>query len=131
MTGSAGNTPRVLYVEDDKDLQFPISQILGILGYEVACADNGKMGVEKAESWKPDIILMDVRMPVMNGPEAIRILRSKPNTERTPIFVLSAYSDSKTRDSCRQAGADAFFTKPVDIEKVDAAIKQALKIARN
>jgi len=131
MTGSAGNTPRVLYVEDDKDLQFPISQILGMMGYEVACADNGKMGVEKAESWKPDVILMDVRMPIMNGPEAIRILRSKPDTERTPIFVLSAYSDSKTRDSCRQAGADAFFTKPIDIEKVDAAIKQALKIARN
>jgi len=130
MTGSAGNTPRVLYVEDDKDLQFPISQILGILGYEVTCADNGKMGVEKAERWKPDVILMDVRMPVMNGPDAIRILRSKPDTERIPIFVLSAYSDSKTRDTCRQAGADAFFTKPINLEKGDAASKQALKIAK-
>ncbi len=127
MTGDVAKLARVLYVEDDKDLQIPISRMLGLLGYEVACADNGKMGVEKAEDWQPDVILMDVRMPVMNGPDAIRILRSKPETQHTPIFVVSAYSDAKTRETCRQAGADAFFNKPVDIEKIDAAIKERLK----
>lgn len=127
MTGDVAKLARVLYVEDDKDLQIPISRMLGLLGYEVACADNGKMGVEKAEDWQPDVILMDVRMPVMNGPDAIRILRSKSETQHTPIFVVSAYSDAKTRETCRQAGADAFFNKPVDIEKIDAAIKERLK----
>lgn len=127
MTGDVAKLARVLYVEDDKDLQIPISRMLGLLGYEVACADNGKIGVEKAEDWQPDVILMDVRMPVMNGPDAIRILRSKPETQHTPIFVVSAYSDAKTRETCRQAGADAFFNKPVDIEKIDAAIKERLK----
>jgi CheY-like chemotaxis protein len=122
---------RVLYVEDDKDLQFPMMQILGILGYQVECADNGKIGLEKAETWKPDIILMDVRMPVMDGPTAIRILRSKPETEHTPIIVLSAYSDSKTREACKQAGANAFFTKPIDFEKIDAIIKAHLGLAKN
>jgi CheY-like chemotaxis protein len=96
------------------------------LGYEVRCADNGKQGVEAAERWKPDIILMDLRMPVMDGPTAIRTLRSNPDTSTIPIFVLSAYSDAKTRAACQQIGADRFFSKPIDIEKVDAAIKKTL-----
>ena len=58
---------RVLYIEDDKNLQLSISQMLKFLGYEVLCADNGQDGVEKAESWNPDVILTDVRMPFMNG----------------------------------------------------------------
>lgn len=121
-----GRPIRVVYVEDDKDIRFPISQILTMLGYEVICANNGRQGVEAAERWKPDIILMDLRMPVMDGPTAIRILRSNPATSEIPIFVLSAYSDAKTRDLCRQIGVNKFMSKPIDIDKVDAAIKEIL-----
>ena len=122
-----GSTPtRVLYVEDDKSLQLTVSQMLKALGYVVTCADNGRSGVEKAKSWLPDIILMDVRMPLMNGDEAIRVIRSKPDTADIPIFVLSAYSDAKTRDTCKAAGANRFFTKPPDVRKVDTAIKEML-----
>jgi CheY-like chemotaxis protein len=117
---------RVLYVEDDKTLQLSLAQMLEILGYEVACADNGQQGVEKAESWLPDIILMDMRMPVMTGDQAIQVLRSKPDTAEIPIFVLSAFTDAKTRDLCRQAGANKFITKPPDIYKIDADIKEQL-----
>ncbi len=124
MTNS--NSIRVLYVEDDKVLQLSLTQMLQILGYEVTCADNGKQGVEKAESWLPDIILMDMRMPVMNGDQAIRILRGKTATARIPIFVLSAYTDAKTRDTCKQVGADKFFTKPPDVRKIDVEIKEYL-----
>jgi CheY-like chemotaxis protein len=109
-----------------KDIRLPISQILTILGYEVMCADNGKQGVEAAESWKPDIILMDLRMPVMDGPTAIRTLRSNLDTSDIPIFVLSAYSDAETRDLCKQIGVDRFISKPIDIERVDTAIKETL-----
>ncbi len=126
MTGSNIAPIRVLYVEDDKILQLSLAQILEILGYEVACADNGRQGVEKAESWLPDIILMDVRMPVMSGDQAVRLLRSKLATANIPIFVLSAYTDAKTRELCKQAGADKFFTKPPDIRKIDAEIKEFL-----
>jgi CheY-like chemotaxis protein len=118
---------RILYIEDDKNLQFSIAQMLRIMGYEVACADNGRDGVEKAESWKPDIILTDVRMPFMNGDEVIRVLRGKPDTVHTPIFVLSAYTDAKTRNSCKEAGADKFYAKPPDMRKIDADIKAILK----
>ena len=119
-------TIRVLYVEDDKDIRVPISQILTILGYEVMCANNGQLGVEAAESWKPNIILMDLRMPVMDGPTAIRTLRSNPDTSDIPIFVLSAYSDAKTRDLCSQIGVDRLISKPINVEKIDAAIKETL-----
>ena len=117
---------RVLYIEDDKNLQLSISQMLKFLGYEVLCADNGQDGVEKAEGWKPDIILTDVRMPFMNGDEVIRVLRGKPDTAETPIFVLSAYTDAKTRSLCMGAGANKFFAKPPDIFKIDADIKTAV-----
>jgi CheY-like chemotaxis protein len=117
---------RLVYVEDDKDIRLPISQILTILGYEVICANNGRQGIEATQNWKPDIILMDLRMPVMDGPTAIRTLRSNPDTSDIPIFVLSAYSDAKTRDECRQIGVDRFMSKPIDIEKLDTAIKETL-----
>jgi CheY-like chemotaxis protein len=117
---------RVLYVEDDKILQLSLAQMLQILGYEVACADNGKQGVEKAESWLPDIILMDMRMPIMSGDQAIQVLRSNPATANIPIFVLSAFSDAKTRELCKQVGANKFITKPPDIRKIDAEIKEQL-----
>jgi CheY-like chemotaxis protein len=123
----SGRTPRILYVEDVKDIRLPISEILTILGYEVRCANNGKQGVEAAESWQPDIILMDLRMPVMDGPTAIRALRSNPDTSDIPIFVLSAYSDSETRSLCKEIGVDRFMSKPIDVEKLDTAIKETLK----
>jgi CheY-like chemotaxis protein len=117
---------RVLYVEDDKTLQLSLAQMLEILGYEVVCADNGRQGVEKAESWLPDIILMDMRMPLMSGDQAIQVLRSKPSTAKIPIFVLSAFTDAKTRDLCKQVGANKFFTKPPDVRKIDVDIKQQI-----
>ena len=120
------NLPRVLYVEDEKDLRDPISQMLEFLGYEVDCAVNGAEGVEKAESWQPDFILMDIRMPKIDGFEATRRLRSNPVTNKIPIFILSAYDDAKTRASCREVGADGFFSKPADIEKIDATIRRTL-----
>ena len=122
----SGKTPRILYVEDVEDIRLPISEILTLLGYEVRCANNGKQGVEAAESWQPDLILMDLRMPVMDGPTAIRTLRSNPDTSDIPIFVLSAYSDAETRSLCKQMGVDRFMSKPIDVEKLDTAIKETL-----
>ena len=121
------NSIRILYIEDDRILQASLSQMLTILGYEVTCADNGKLGVEKAESWLPDVILTDIRMPIMTGDQAIRILRSKPATAKIPIFVLSAYTDAKTRSLCKQVGATKFFAKPPDVHKIDAEIREIIK----
>lgn len=119
---------RVLYIEDEKVVQVAISQMLEILGYEVACADNGKLGLEKAKSWQPDIIFMDIRMPVMDGLEATRRLRQEPGTAHIPIFILSAYTDAKTREAGVQVGANGLLAKPTSIQKLHAVIQQALRL---
>jgi CheY-like chemotaxis protein len=126
MTDEPAPTVRVLYVEDDQNLRYPISELLKLKGYEVETADNGKLGVEKAESWQPDFILMDLRMPVMDGFEAMRVLRSNPDTKEIPIYVLSAYTDVKTRTSATEAGADGFIAKPPDVDRIDAIIRKTL-----
>ncbi len=122
--------PRVLYVEDEADLRQLISTMFELMGYHVQCADNGQAGTEQAKIWQPDVILMDLRMPVMSGPEAIKIIRSDPHTAHIPIFVLSAYTDAKTREECRRIGATKFFTKPVSVYKISEAIRETLHGAR-
>lgn len=126
MLKKANGMARVLYVEDEKDVREPICEYLMLMGYEVDYAVNGKLGVEKAESWKPDFILMDVRMPVMSGPEAIRALRSKPDTSEIPIYALTAYTDTGTHDKCKQAGANGLIVKPPDFARLDSTIREAL-----
>ena len=117
---------KVLYVEDEPDLRILMSELLTFMGYTVTCAANGQQGVEKAISWQPDVILMDVRMPVVDGPSAVRLLRQNPATQHIPVYMLSAYSDHNTRTMCEQAGANGFFVKPPDIAKIDATLKKVL-----
>lgn len=123
-----GSSPiKVLYIEDEKTLQLSLSEVLSLLGYEMACADNGKLGVEKAKSRQPDLVLTDFCMPVMDGPEVIRRLRSDPGTAQIPVVVLSGCAGSDAREICRKVGADRFFAKPFDISEMDSAIQESLK----
>ncbi|MFC1976351.1 response regulator [Chloroflexota bacterium] len=119
------NSIRVLYVEDEKTLQDVVSEYLeAIGGYEVVCANDGQQGVEKALSWKPDFILMDVRMPVMNGIEATRVLRQTPETSATMIYALTAYSDEQTLAACEEAGINGYFTKPPNFHLIISTIRK-------
>lgn len=119
------NPIRVLYVEDEKILQEVVSEYLeAVGGYEVVCADDGQQGVEKALSWKPDFILMDVRMPVMNGIEATRVLRQTPETSATLIYALTAYSDEQTLAACEEAGINGYFIKPPDFHLIVSTIRK-------
>jgi len=123
MSRNGQKPKKVLYIEDNESVQFIVAKMLDLSGYLVTCANNGKVGVEKAKSWQPDVIITDVRMPVMDGPTAIRALRSDPLTQHIPICVLSAWGDAKTRNVCAEAGADKFLSKPVDIKQVIRAIE--------
>lgn len=126
MTQNHPRNTRILYVEDDSNLRYTLCKMLEYFGYEVESAENGKLGVEKALNWHPDVILLDIRMPVMDGVEALNLLRSNPQTADTPVFMLSAYTDAKTRKACQDA--DGFFTKPPNVQKIDATVKRILKI---
>ncbi|GIK36818.1 MAG: response regulator [Chloroflexota bacterium] len=120
---------RILYAEDTEVIRNVMAQTLEIYGYTVATAKNGREGVEMALQWKPDLILMDLRMPVMDGYEAIQAIKVNPKTRHIPIFVVSAWNSQRELDQARAAGADAFFVKPTDIKRLNQAIKGAVTTA--
>ena len=117
---------RILYVEDAQVIQDTIAQLLEIYGYKVATAKNGQEGIKMARQWRPDLVLMDLRMPVMDGYQAIHEIRFNPQTHHIPIFVVSAWSSKRERDQARLAGADEFFVKPPDFNRLNEAIKIAV-----
>lgn len=126
MTPSTNSAPRVLYVEDDGSLRYTLCKMLEFFGYEVDSAENGREGVDKAKSWRPDVILLDIRMPVMDGIQALKALRADPQTAGIPVFMLSAYTDAKTRQACE--AANGFFTKPPNVQKIDTTIRKVLNL---
>ncbi len=123
-------TVRVLYVEDAAVIRDTITQLLEMSGYEVAYAKNGREGVEKTIEWQPHVVLMDLRMPIMDGYEAINQIKTHPQTEHIPIFVISAWSSKKERTQAKLAGADAFFVKPPSLDSLVEAIEKAVAASR-
>ncbi len=116
---------RVLYVEDAAVIRDTIARLLELKGYDVAYAKNGKEGVEMTQSWKPDVVLMDLRMPVMDGYNAIEQIKQNPKTKQIPVFVISAWSSKKERTQAKLVGADQFFVKPPDLNRLVDAIDKA------
>ena len=109
---------KILYVEDHPAQRDIMAQMLELSGYQVAVASDGIEGVEQARSWGPDLILMDLRMPRMDGFEAIKVLRSDPDTADVPIIAISAWASAKHKERALEAGADEHFTKPVDLSRL-------------
>lgn len=122
---------RILYVEDATVIRDTIAKLLELKGYNVNYAKNGQEGVEKAISWNPDIVLMDLRMPVMDGYNAINKIKMNPKTKNLPIFVVSAWSSKKERTQANIAGADEFFVKPPDLAKLTATIEEYVKRSKS
>lgn len=117
---------RILYVEDAEVIRDTISRLLEVYGYKVTYARNGQEGVEMALKWKPDLVLMDLRMPIMDGYKAIQEIKSNPQTYHIPIIVVSAWSSKKERDQAKLAGANEFFVKPPDLNRLIEAIDRAI-----
>ncbi|MEW5960267.1 MAG: response regulator [Chloroflexota bacterium] len=117
---------KVLYVEDAAVIRDTISRLLALSGYQVAYAKNGQEGVEMTLQWKPDVVLMDLRMPVMDGYKAINQIKTNPETKHIPIFVVSAWSNKTERMKARLEGADEFFVKPPDLKKLIESIERAV-----
>jgi CheY-like chemotaxis protein len=119
---------KVLYVEDHEAQRDIMVQMLELYGYEVDVACSGEDGLERARQWRPDVVLMDLRMPGrIDGLAAIRRLRSEPETAGIPIIVVSAWGSAKSRERAMRAGADAHFTKPVVMGELIAAINRRLR----
>lgn len=121
---------RILIAEDHADNREMLTRRLERRGYEVHTAENGQEAVERAQSLTPDLILMDISMPVMSGLEATRALRKLPATRTIKIIALTAHAMDSARQECMDAGCDAFATKPVDFAALLSTIENvALRAA--
>ena len=109
---------KVLYVEDESAQRELMTQLLQSQGFEVKVAKNGAIGIEKARAWSPDVILMDLRMPYMDGFEAIRQLRGTAITANIPIVVISAWTTSRHEKRALELGANQVITKPYDLDEI-------------
>jgi two-component system, cell cycle response regulator DivK len=110
--------PKILIVEDDPMNREMLARRLSWEGYQVATAANGAQAVEMAGSELPDLILMDLAMPLLNGWQATRQIKSQPETRYIPVIALTAYALSEDRTKSLAAGCDDYETKPIDFPRL-------------
>jgi CheY-like chemotaxis protein len=108
----------ILYIEDNEDNVYMLSRRLERKGYEVVIAGDGASGVERARRDLPALILMDLSLPVMDGWEATRQLKSMDETKAIPIIALSAHALEGEREKALAAGCDDYDTKPVEFARL-------------
>ena len=122
------NSPLVLVVEDYQDAREMYAAYLQFSGYRVAEATNGVEAIERAQELMPDIILMDLALPKMDGWEATRRLKLDETTRHIPIVALTGHALAGHAEGARQAGCDAFVTKPCLPDALVAEIKRMLAL---
>jgi len=117
----------ILVVDDERDLLDLIEYNLKKEGFKVLKAENGEEGISKAKEHKPDLILLDIMMPKMDGLEAVEIMRKDDELKKTPIIFLTARSDEKTEIDGLNKGGDDYITKPISTTKLVSRIKAVLR----
>ena len=123
---------KVLYVEDNEDNVYMLKMRLELLGdFEVLSAEDGEKGCEMALSERPDIVLMDLEMPVIDGWEATRRIKNDPKTQHIPVIALSAHALAGEREKAMAAGCDEFDTKPIEFERLVAILRRILAVRKD
>ncbi|HLO43083.1 MAG TPA: response regulator [Leadbetterella sp.] len=118
---------RILLIEDNHEIRENTAEILELDGYEVITAENGKIGVETAASAKPDLIICDIMMPVLDGYSVLHLLSKNPDTENIPFIFLTAKADRQDFRKGMEMGADDYITKPFDDVDLLNAIESRFK----
>lgn len=118
--------PKILLVEDNEMNRDMLSRRLRRKGYEVISAPDGSRGIAMAQEDNPDLILMDISLPVMDGLQATRHLKASPDTQAIPIIALTAHAMAGDREKCLEAGCNDYATKPVEFPQLLAKIRHFL-----
>jgi CheY-like chemotaxis protein len=118
---------KILLVEDNEMNRDMLSRRLVKRGYDVVIAVEGEQGVALARTDSPDLVLMDMSLPVLDGWEATRRLKSDPATRQIPIIALTAHAMAGDREKAREAGCDDFDTKPVELPRLLSKIEGLLQ----
>jgi two-component system cell cycle response regulator DivK len=117
---------RILIVEDQEDNRAILRDVLSIAGYELIEAVDGGEGVELAQKERPDLILMDIQLPVLDGYEATRRIRANPELMAIPIIAVTSYALSGDEAKARAAGCDGYVTKPFSPRQLLAKVREYL-----
>ncbi len=123
--------PRVLYVEDNADNRMLVRRILMAYDIDVEDADNAKDGIEMAKNNPPDLILMDLSMPEMDGLTAMQHIRKLPELEGVPVVALTANVREGDREMSLKAGADGYIGKPIDVDKFPDQVLNFVRSGRS
>ena len=118
--------PRILVVDDNDMNRDVLTRRLARRGFEVVSATDARQALEAARAHRPDLILMDMRLPDMDGGEATRSLKSQDGTRMIPVIALTAYAMDGDRESALQAGCDDYETKPVELDRLLGKIQGLL-----
>jgi CheY-like chemotaxis protein len=121
--------PKILLVEDNEMNRDMLLRRLNRNGFEVVIAVNGREGVELAGSARPDLILMDMSLPVLDGWEATKLVKANPDTARIPVIALTAHAMVTDKEKAMAAGCDDFDTKPIDLPRLLEKINSLLRPA--
>lgn len=116
----------ILVVEDQEDNRRIVRDLLTAKGYEVIEAVNGPDGVRTAETSRPDLVLMDIQLPGIDGYEATRRIKANPETRKTPIIVVTSYALSGDDQAAFEAGCDAYLSKPFSPRELLAKVREYL-----
>ena len=122
---------KILYVEDNEDNIYMLSRRLKRKNFDLVIARDGEAGVEAAQTENPDIILMDLSLPVLDGWGATRKLKSDNATKNIPIIALSAHAMEEHKSSAIEAGCNDYDTKPVDFARLLSKIEEQLAKAQS
>ncbi len=118
---------KILLIEDNTEIRENTAEILELADYQVVTAENGRIGVEKAHHEKPDLIICDIMMPIMDGYSVLHLLSKTPDTANTPFIFLTAKADRSDFRKGMEMGADDYITKPFDDVELLNAIESRLK----
>jgi len=120
---------KILYVEDNDDNIFMLKNRLTRAGHTVVVATDGAQGVAMASSERPDVILMDLSLPVLDGWQATREIKAAADTKHIPVIALTANAMAGDREKALAAGCDEYDTKPVELPRLLGKIKQLVERA--
>ena len=126
MTGAMNGARKILMVEDNEMNRDMLARRLGRKGFEVIVAEDGRAGIDTARREHPDLILMDLSLPEIDGWEATRTLKAEVATQTIPVIALTAHAMSGDREKAMAAGCDDYHTKPVNFAKLMDKIETLL-----
>ncbi|MEQ8473243.1 MAG: response regulator [Marinoscillum sp.] len=124
-------SPTILIVEDDPGVRETVADLVTALDYEYTMASNGKEALDRLEMERADLIISDIMMPIMDGQQLLRILKSDKNLCTIPVLILTAKADLDTKIETYEMGADGYLVKPFDLKELSFKVKYLINIKEN